>query len=133
MAKTETRTHLEGMSRSLTAVHKSLIHVQKEILEQQTGRAYAPHEVLNIAFSHPDFEWLLKISSLIVRIDEKVDKGTDDEIEKFSPEMTREIYEMFIDPGQWIEIKKKMMEFINHDSNLMFQLSDLRKFLVKKG
>lgn len=128
MTKTP-REELKDLSRLLSYVHKSLLHYQKQIYEGLEERKLSPHDLLGLLISHPDFEWLKIMSTLMVQIDEAVD-DTEMELEKFQKEITNELQEIFIDPLKYTDFKNRIVQALSKDSHLFILLADLRKRIL---
>lgn len=58
----------------LLDLHKALLDRQKELYEQEFGPLATPNEYFNLVLNHGNFEWLRRMSGLIVNIDEALAK-----------------------------------------------------------
>ncbi len=124
-----TKTELTNLRNVLLDVHKSLLEFQKKIYEDLYGVRLSPYELLNLAMTHGDFEWLRLLSGFIVRIDEAIfDKTTN--LQKFQKEIGEEVHAAFIDPLHHPAFKAGLEKAVNLDSNLCLQVGELRKQIL---
>jgi len=65
----EDTARLRDLRRTLLHLHRSLLELERRSFERTSGRVTAG-ELLQLAISHPQFEWLRMISALVVEIDE---------------------------------------------------------------
>jgi hypothetical protein len=63
------RATLNTLARALRDLHKHLIHVETEYF----GTVGTPLELLQLVTNHPHFAWLQKLSTLMARLDERLD------------------------------------------------------------
>lgn len=68
------KTALENLSLKLKNLHQDLMLFQGRKAEATDERRYGPYDLLRLSMSDPRFEWLKKISSLVARIDERMDQ-----------------------------------------------------------
>ena len=64
------RQVLRQMSTRLLGLHKILLDQERARYEQSNGPISSTGEYLNLVLGHEQFEWLRKISGVIVQIDE---------------------------------------------------------------
>lgn len=122
------KADMNSLSRSIATVHKTLLHFQKDLYEKSKGKALSVHEFLHLTINDSDFEWLRKLSTLIVQIDEAVDGGEVD-LGELQKEVIAELRGLFIDPQQNVDFKARIMQALGNDSSLWLDISDLRKRL----
>jgi len=65
----EDTARLRDLRKTLLHLHKALLELERRSFERTSGRVTAG-ELLQLAISHPQFEWLRMISALVVEIDE---------------------------------------------------------------
>jgi len=63
------RNRLATLRLPLLDLHRALLESERRLYELAHGRV-TPHALLSLALKHEQFEWLLPLSGLIVRIDE---------------------------------------------------------------
>lgn len=54
--------------------HKYLLDREKEVYEQANGPLASPNEYFNLVLNNPQFEWLRRMSGVIVEIDEALSR-----------------------------------------------------------
>ena len=64
------REKLLAISELLLEQHKYLLDREKESYEQANGPLASPNEYFNLVLNNPQFEWLRRMSGVIVEIDE---------------------------------------------------------------
>ncbi len=129
-AEQEIAKELNALSRALMNVHRSLLRFQKEVYEGLEGVPLTPYNVLNLSLTHPDFEWLRMLSTLIAKIDETVDEDGA-VLADFQPEVTATLRAIFIDETQHVTFKNRFKLALASDPSLYLEFSELRKFLPK--
>jgi len=80
---------LKDLRNGLLRLHKTLLDSERAIYERDVERVPSAGRMLQLVLSDPYFDWLHKISELIVSIDERLD--ADDPVE--APEAERFISE----------------------------------------
>ena len=66
----EQRESLKAIRLILLDLHKALLDLEKEYYEKEFGEIKTPGEYLQLVIGHPQFDWLRKLSGLIVEMDE---------------------------------------------------------------
>jgi hypothetical protein len=66
----EQRESLKAVRLSLLDLHKAMLDLEKEYYEKEFGEIQTPGEYLQLVIGHPQFDWLRKLSGLIVEMDE---------------------------------------------------------------
>jgi hypothetical protein len=69
----ETRERLKALRQGLLQLHKSLLDLERRDYEQSRGRIGNSYEFLQLVLKDPWFDWLHRLSELIVQIDETLD------------------------------------------------------------
>lgn len=64
---------LRGVRQSLLRLHKALLDSEREIYERRHGRIESSYKFLDLLMHDPWFDWLHRLSELIVQIDEMLD------------------------------------------------------------
>ena len=120
---------LTELSKTLMALHKSLLHFEAHLQEVKQERKFTPHEMLHLSLNDPSFSWLKKISDLIVQIDENVDDKEVIITEKDFLNFAQEANDVFFPKGPAShEFHGKIMQAVTAHSEIMLQLSMLRNF-----
>lgn len=119
---------LTKITQLLLRVHKSLLQFQKEKYEAQNDKQLSPYDVLHLSMSHEDFDWLKKITSLVVRMDESLD----DEktvVADLHRSVVTEVHSLFDESEMYADFKAKLMVAQSRDPMLVVQVLELKKFI----
>jgi hypothetical protein len=68
-----TRESLRLLRQTLLRLHKTLLDLERRDFERAHGRISNSYEFLQLALKDPWFDWLHRLSELIVQIDETLD------------------------------------------------------------
>src|SRR4026208_1211624 len=68
-----TRGELRGLRQGLLRLHKLLLELERRDYERSRGRIGNSYEFLQLVLKDPWFDWLHRLSELIVQIDESLD------------------------------------------------------------
>ena len=68
-----TRDNLKELRQGLLKVHKLLLDLERMGYERARGKISSSYEFLQLVLKDPWFEWLRRLSELIVQIDETLD------------------------------------------------------------
>ena len=69
----ETRGQLKVLRTGLLRLHKTLLDLERRDFERARGRIGNSYEFLQLVLKDPWFDWLHRLSELIVQIDETLD------------------------------------------------------------
>src|ERR1043165_5991564 len=69
----ETRGQLKVLRTGLLRLHKTLLDLERRDYERARGRIGNSYEFLQLVLKDPWFDWLHRLSELIVQIDETLD------------------------------------------------------------
>jgi hypothetical protein len=72
-----TRESLRALRHGLLTLHKALLDLERRDYERARGRIGNSYEFLQLALKDPWFDWLHRLSELIVQIDETLDTHTE--------------------------------------------------------
>jgi len=72
----EQRESLKSVRLSLLDLHKALLDLEREYYEKEFGEIKTPGEYLQLVIGHPQFDWLRRLSGLIVEMDELLSPRT---------------------------------------------------------
>ena len=73
----ETRERLKLLRQGLLSLHKSLLDLERRDYERARGRIGNSYEFLQLVLKDPWFDWLHRLSELIVQIDETLDPNSE--------------------------------------------------------
>lgn len=124
------RNELRDLSRSLLAVHRSLLHFQKEIQESLDEQRMSTYDALHASINHPDYEWLKSLTTIISSIDEQVDEP-DGSISEFQNAVSKELKALFNDAEKHPAFKQRLENAMFKDPRLCLQVAELRVHLGK--
>jgi hypothetical protein len=72
-ASDATRDNLKVLRTGLLRLHKTLLDLERRDYERARGRIGNSYEFLQLVLKDPWFDWLHRLSELIVQIDETID------------------------------------------------------------
>ena len=73
----ETRERLKLLRQGLLRLHKTLLDLERRDFERARGRIGNSYEFLQLVLKDPWFDWLHRLSELIVQIDETLDPNAE--------------------------------------------------------
>lgn len=123
---TNIKAELTLISQLLLRVHKSLLYFQKEKYEAQHEQVLSPYDTLHLSMSHQDFDWLKKITSLVVRMDESLE---DDKtvLADLHQAVLTEVHSLFDESEIYADFKTKLKLAQSRDPMLVVQVLELKK------
>ncbi len=68
-----TRENLKSLRQGLLRLHKTLLDLERRDYERARGRISNSYEFLQLVLKDPWFDWLHRLSELIVQMDETLD------------------------------------------------------------
>jgi len=72
-----TRDNLKVLRQGLLRMHKTLLDLERRDYERARGRIGNSYEFLQLVLKDPWFDWLHRLSELIVQIDETLDANSE--------------------------------------------------------
>ena len=127
MSKNDTQEKLRELSHSLAKIHKSLLNFQKEIHERLDEKRLSPYDLLHLSLNDPDFDWLRKLSRLMVIIDDGADQEEADQSSAALHEAKKELRSLFIEDGKHEDFKNRVERASIKHPEICLQLADLKK------
>jgi hypothetical protein len=76
-ASDTTRENLKVLRQGLLRMHKTLLDLERRDYERARGRIGNSYEFLQLVLKDPWFDWLHRLSELIVQIDETLDPNAE--------------------------------------------------------
>ena len=76
-ASDTTRDNLKVLRQGLLRLHKTLLDLERRDYERARGRIGNSYEFLQLVLKDPWFDWLHRLSELIVQIDETLDSHSE--------------------------------------------------------
>ena len=86
----EQREKLKAIRLKLLGLHKLLLDRERAIYEKEHGAVQSPGQFLQIVIENEQFEWLRRLSGLIVQMDEMLgrrSKATDEDVDAVQNEV----------------------------------------------
>lgn len=110
-------------------LHRSLLHFQKRLVEIEQKKSFSPHETLQMTLSHPDFEWLRALSSLIVSIDEALDDKTNPPLKPLWEDVTQQLKTFLTTSAESKEFNARLESALTKEPSLTPQVTELKRLL----
>jgi len=115
---------------SLYQIHKCLLDYQANLTSIKLERRLTPYDLWQFSVDHEDFDWLKKISALIVVMDEEMDSSEELADDVFNP-MVNEITSLFFSPlDKDISFYEKVSVAKETGPTLLMALGELMQQLV---
>jgi hypothetical protein len=118
------------LSRALLTIHRSLLHDQKEVYEEEHNKKLTPHEFLDLSMTKLEFQWLKVLSGLIVTIDEAVDSKEPMDLSGLHTQSVAKLRALFLDQTQEKEFKSRIIQALQRNSHIWMEIAELRKQLA---
>lgn len=115
----------------LLRIHKSLLDFQKATVEASEQKEFSPYDMLQMAISHPEFEWLRQISTLMADMDDRTSDKKSPANEKDLSHFTRRVYELFGESASESNFKTRLNLALEKSSLLRVEVNALRSALKK--
>ena len=110
---------------TLYQIHRSLLHYQSNVAAIKMERELSPHDIWHLSMEDQDFDWLKRIPSLIIVMDEILEASSDLPDEIFDP-LVYELRSMFFAPlDKDISFYERVSEVREEDPSLLKNLSEL--------
>jgi hypothetical protein len=130
-----TRDALKQLRHGLLRLHKMLLDLERRGYERARGRIGNSYEFLQLALKDPWFDWLHRLSELIVQIDETLDTrdvdhpATDEDAEAF---ITRA--KALLSPAEsGSEFQKNYFLALQQSPDVVLLHSELMRLLGRDG
>lgn len=131
MESNNSLNQINNLFKLLMRVHKSLIDFQKMVVEAFEQKKYSPYEVLQLAFNHPDFAWLRKISTIMADMDEATSDKKNLPTEAQLKDFSRRLNEIFSEQTEDADFKHRLDIALRRDPKLSSEVDELRSALIK--
>jgi hypothetical protein len=123
---------INNLSRATAKVHRSLLDFQKKVHEGLEERRLSPQETLSLAFNHPDFAWLRRISGIMAQMDAAADDKKNPASEEALTAFSDQLRELFIDGSRDLGFKARLDTALAQNPDLWLELGELRSALGKR-
>lgn len=120
------KAELTLISQLLLRIHKTLLQFQKDKHEAKNEVTLTPYDTLHLSMSHEDFDWLRKITNLVVRMDEALDDEKTVLADLHQSVLT-EAHSLFDESDIFPDFKKNLKLAQSRDPMLVVQILELKK------
>lgn len=110
----------------LMELHKDLLNYQGELASQKKGKALSSFELWDLSIRDQDFQWLRKLSEIIVIIDEA--REATQLSEHFLPWLRKEVNELFF-LNMDTDFRTRLGSALEKRSELYFLVGRMRRLL----
>jgi hypothetical protein len=127
-----TRTKLEELRTKLLQQHKILLEVERRVYEEQNGPIGGAGKLLSLLMSNPFFDWLHRISEIVVQIDEFLE--SEEATIEAAQELTAVVRMLFkassTDPALDSVFMQRYKQVLQKDSAAVMAHSELQRLLT---
>ncbi len=124
------RETLQSTRDLLLELHKHLLDRERDQYEQANGKLASPNEYLNLVLNNAQFEWLRRMSGMIVQIDEALSrKSTADAAAADS--LIAEVKHLLIRDENGDEYQKKYETAIQDSPDVVITHVKLQRILAQ--
>lgn len=121
---------LQEVRDALLRLHKALLDSERAFYEREIARIGSPNEFLNLLLNDPHFDWLRRLSELVVDIDERTE-SKDDPIMDIDASAfiatARNLLDLSNSDG---EFQRKYGAALQRDPNIVIMHGQIRKLLT---
>lgn len=125
---------LATFSQTLLALHKELLGFERKQYESINGSVGSSGNFLGILMNHPSFNWLRKLSGLIVMVDEIIDPSEKNKIEQSPREILLDIEKLLQPDEQGQEFAQKYHTAIHNEPTIAMAhgqaMNELKKIIA---
>lgn len=109
---------LATLSATLLELHRGLLEFERKNYESTNGDIGSSRNFLDLLMNHPAFNWLRKLSGLIVIIDEMIDPTAKNSTNQTPQELALEIEKLLTPDKQGNEFSQKYHTAIDHEPTI---------------
>lgn len=125
---------LATLSQTLLVLHKELLEFEKKNYESINGKINSSGTFLALLMNDPAFNWLRKLSGLIVMIDEMIDPTEKNPVNQSPREILLDIGKLLQPDEQGQEFAQKYHTAIHHESTIAIAhgqaMNELKKIIT---
>lgn len=99
-ASDETRELLKALRQGLLRLHKTLLDLERRDYERARGQIGNSYEFLQLVLKDPWFDWLHRLSEMIVQIDEALDSHSETSASEADATALRERAKVLLTPAE---------------------------------
>ena len=125
-----TRDSLKVLRQGLLRLHKTLLELERRDFERARGRIANSYEFLQLVLKDPWFDWLHRLSELIVQIDETLDTHSETPATEADASALIERAKTLLAPSETgTEFKKNYFLALQQSPDVVLLHSDVMKLL----
>src|SRR4026209_2310385 len=129
-ASDKTRGNLKGLRLGLLRLHKMLLDLERRDYERARGRIGNSYEFLQLVLKDPWFDWLHRLSELIVQIDETLDPHAETPVTEDDATALIERAKVFLAPSEsGSEFQKNYFLALQQSPDVVLLHSELMRLL----
>ena len=129
-ASDETRDNLKVLRQGLLRLHKTLLDLERRDYERARGRIGNSYEFLQLVLKDPWFDWLHRLSELIVQIDETLDPHSESPATEADAKALIERAKALLVPAETgSEFQKNYFLALQQSPDVVLLHSDIMKLL----
>ncbi len=125
---------LGTLSHTLLELHRELLGFERKQYESINGSVGTSGSFLGLIMNHPSFNWLRKLSGLIVMIDEMIDPTEKNPIDRSPREILLDIEKLLQPDEQGQEFAQKYHTAIHHEPTIAIAhgqaMNELKKIIA---
>lgn len=122
---------IKKIRHSLYQIHKCLLDHQSMLASIKLERPLTPYDLWQLSVDDSEFDWLKKISSLIIVMDEEMESSGELEEDIFDP-IVHEIKSLFFSPMEKdIAFYERVSNVKETTPSLLLELGELMKLLIE--
>lgn len=126
------RGKLEELRKKLLEQHKILLEVERRAYEQEFGPIGGAGKLLSLLMSNPFFDWLHRISEIVVKIDELLE--SEEPTVEAAQDITAVVRMLFkassADPAHDTAFMQRYKQVLQKDSAAVMTHSELQRLLA---
>ena len=129
-ASDTTRESLKALRQGLLRLHKTLLDLERRDFERARGRIGNSYEFLQLVLKDPWFDWLHRLSELIVQIDETLDPHSETPATEANATALIERAKTLLAPSEMgTEFQKNYFLALQQSPDVVLLHSDVMKLL----
>jgi len=130
----KTRDELKNLRQGMLRLHKLLLDTERIGFERARGKISNSYEFLQLALKDPWFDWLHRLSELIVEVDEMLDTVNSEKpaTEQDGKALIERIKQLLAPSESGSEFQKNYFLALQQSPDVVLLHSELMKLLAEK-
>ena len=130
----QTRDELKNLRQGMLRLHKLLLDTERIGFERARGKISNSYEFLQLALKDPWFDWLHRLSELIVEVDEMLDTVNSEKpaTEQDGKALIERIKQLLSPSESGSEFQKNYFLALQQSPDVVLLHSELMKLLAEK-